>query len=240
MKINRLVIFYISIMLLANGCTYKINCSIQKSESFITQTNNLSTIYYLQPKVSIFRINGFKKDDYALLKESENEISQTINKLTKKFKIKNNFTTPNTVNDSIYSLNNLSQRIINTNEIQQNIFNQISRKDENKLVQQLFTIEPNIGYDYSFLAPIVKSELVGLIGVIAIDLKSNNYDLLQKIPYANYLPQNGYIQYHYIVNVITGKIIYRDIRVFDSKFKKEHLMITLYDTFYLLNKNLNP
>lgn len=227
-------------MLIANGCTYKINSSIQKSESLITQSNNQKTIFYLQPKVSVFRVDGFKKDDYTLLNASKNEISESINRLTKKFKIRNNILPLNRNNDSISSLNDLSQRIINTNEIQQNIFNQISRADESKLVQQVFTIEPNIGYDYSFLAPIIKSELVGLVGVIAIDLKSNNDELVQKIPHVEYLPKNGYIQYHYIVNVITGKIIYRDIRVFDSKLKNEHLMITLYDTFYLLNKNLNP
>jgi hypothetical protein len=42
------------------------------------------------------------------------------------------------------------------------------------------------------------------------------------------------------VNIATGKITYRDIRVFDAPVKPENLMVTLYDTFYLLNKNLNP
>ena len=108
------------------------------------------------------------------------------------------------------------------------------------LLTLIITIEPNIGYDYSFLAPVIKSELVGLIGVIAIDLKSRNNELTKNIEYIKYLPKNGYLQYHYIVNIVTGKIIYRDIRVFDSDMKPEHLMLTLYDTFYLLNKNLNP
>jgi hypothetical protein len=28
--------------------------------------------------------------------------------------------------------------------------------------------------------------------------------------------------------------------VFDDKIKPEHLSISLYDTFFMLNKNLNP
>jgi len=237
---NRFMPLYIFILLLASGCSYNINCSIQKSESFITQTKDLSTIFYLQPQVSIFRIDGYKKNDYSLVTASENEINNSINKLTKKFNIKNDLRVKNWITDSIYLLNTLSQRIINTNEIQQNIFNQISRKNESQLVQQFFTVEPNIGYDYSSLAPALKSELVGLVGVIAIDLKSQNKELVKNIEYSNFLPQNGYLQYHYIVNIVTGKIIYRDIRLFDSAIKTEHLMLTLYDTFYLLNKNLNP
>ena len=104
----------------------------------------------------------------------------------------------------------------------------------------MFTVEPNIGYDYTSLAPVLHSELVGLVGVIALDLKSQDKELVRNIEYSNFLPQNGYLQYHYIVNIVTGKIIYRDIRLFDAQIKPEHLMVTLYDTFYLLNKNLNP
>jgi hypothetical protein len=240
MKTNRSIPFYIILLLLINGCSYQINSSIQKSESLITQTNKLNAVFYLQPQVSIFRIEGYNKEDYSLVISSENEMRKTINKLTNKFKIRNELQSLNSINDSISSLNNLSQRIINANEIQQNLFNQISRKDESKLVQQLFTIEPNIGYHYSFLAPVIKSELVGLVGVIAIDLKSRNKESTNNIAYIKYLPENGYVQYHYIVNIVTGKIIYRDIRVFDAAIKPEHLMLTLYDTFYLLNKNLNP
>ncbi len=237
---NKLIPFFCFLLLLVNGCTYKINSSIQKSESFINQGKDFDNIFYLQPQVSIFRLDGYKKDDYSLIMTSEKEINKNINGLTKRFKIKNDVTFRNSIIDSFAMLNNLSQRIINTNEIQQNIFNQISRKEENQFVQQLFTIEPNIGYDYSFLTPLIKSELVGLVGVIVIDLKSENKALKDNIDYANYLPPNGYLQYHYIVNVVTGKIIYRDIRLFDSVIKPEHLMLTLYDTFYLLNKNLNP
>lgn len=232
--------FYIIILLLASGCSYSINCSIQKSESFLTQTKDLSAIFYLQPQVSVFRIDGYKKDDYRLVTTSENEINNSIKKLTKKFKIRNDVTGSNlTIADS-YMLNDLSQRIINTNEIQQNIFNQISRKDESRLVQQLFTVEPNIGYDYSSLVPALKSELVGLVGVIAIDFRSKNKEIVKKIDFGKFLPRNGYLQYHYIVNVVTGKVIYRDIRLFDSAMNPEHLMLTLYDTFFLLSKNLNP
>ena len=239
MKTNRLTPFYIILLLLINGCTYQINSSIQKSESLVTQTNKVNSVFYLIPQVSIFRIEGYKKGDYSLIKSSEKEMRNSINKLTNKFKIRNELQTLNSINDSISSLCNLSNRIINANGIQQNIFNQISRKDDSKLVQQLFTIEPNIGYDYSFLAPIIKSELVGLVGVIGIDLKSQNKESTKNISYIKYLPADGYLQYHYIVNIVTGKIIYRDIRVFDSEIKPEHLMLTLYDTFFLLNKNLH-
>jgi hypothetical protein len=86
----------------------------------------------------------------------------------------------------------------------------------------------------------LKTEWVGLIGVIAIDLKSKNKDLVDKFDYTYSLPKSGYIQYHYIVNIVTGKIVYRDVRVFDDKIKPEHLSISLYDTFFMLNKNLNP
>jgi hypothetical protein len=239
MKTNRFLIFYI-ILLVAKGCTYTINSSIQKSESLISQANNSNNIFYLKPQVSIFRIDGYKKDDYSLVIAAENEINTSINGLTKKFDIKNDPKTRNWINDSILSLNSLSQRILNANEIQQNIFNQIAKKNLNNLVQQLFTIEPNIGYDYSYLAPIVHSELVGLVGVIAIDLNSKNKDLSNKPLSFDNLPKNGYVQYHFIVNIATGKITYRDIRVFDAPVKPENLMVTLYDTFYLLNKNLNP
>lgn len=237
---SRLIPIYIFLLLLASGCSYTINCSIQKSESFITQTKALSTIFYLRPQVSVFRIDGYKKDDYTLVMASENEMNTAISKLTKKFKIRNDLTARNVIIDSSYLLKNLAQRIINTNEIQQNIFNQISRKDESQLVQQLFTVEPNIGFDYTSLAPVLNSELVGLVGVIALDLKSQDKELVRNIEYSNLLPKNGYLQYHYIVNIVTGKIIYRDIRLFDAQIKPEHLMLTLYDTFYLLNKNLNP
>jgi hypothetical protein len=237
---NKLMLVYSLLLLLVNGCAYKINSSIQKSEFFINKGKDFGNIFYLQPQVSIFRLDGYKKDDYSLIISSEKEINKNINGLTKRFKIKHDVSFRNSIIDSIAILNKLGQRIINTNEIQQNIFNQISRKEENQLVQQLFTIEPNIGYDYSFLAPVIKSELVGLVGVIAIDLKSENKALKGNIDYANYLPSNGYLQYHYIVNIVTGKIIYRDIRLFNSAIKPEHLMLTLYDTFYLLNKNLNP
>ena len=81
---NRLIPIYIFLLLLASGCSYTINCSIQKSESFITQTKELSTIFYLRPQVSVFRIDGYKKDDYSLVIASENEMNTVINKLTKK------------------------------------------------------------------------------------------------------------------------------------------------------------
>lgn len=238
MKTNSLLCIFLIFTFLISGCTYEINCSIQKSESLITSRNKVTSIYYLKPQVSIFRVDGFKRDDYSLLTKSENEMTKNINTLSKKFKLSNDAQLQNILSDSVYILNTLAKRIVNTNEIQQNIFNQISKENENKIVQQLFTIEPNIGYDYSFLSPIIKTELVGLVGAIAIDLKSSDKDLVDQVAFSDYLPQSGYIQYHYIVNVITGKIIYRDIRVFDSKIKPEHLMITIYDSFFLLNKNL--
>ena len=122
MKTNRSIPFYIILLLLINGCSYQINSSIQKSESLITQTNKLNAVFYLRPHVSIFRIEGYKKEDYSLIISSENEMRKTINKLTNKFKISNELQSLNSINDSISSLNNLSQRIINANEIQQNIF----------------------------------------------------------------------------------------------------------------------
>jgi hypothetical protein len=240
MKLNKSFPVFFIILFSVYGCSYNINSSIQKSEFMVSKADIKNSVLYLKPQVSIFRIDGYQKDDYNLLNKSENEIENNIYKLTKKFNILHQLQKSNILIDSSSTLNNLAQRIINTNEIQQNIFNQIYRKDERKLVQQLFTVEPSIGYDYCGLMTTLNTEWIGLIGVIGIDLKSKNKELVDKFDYTYSLPKSGYIQYHYIVNIVTGKIVYRDVRVFDDKINPEHLSISLYDTFFMLNKNLNP
>jgi hypothetical protein len=186
-------------------------------------------------------LGGYKENDYELLQNTRKEITNNIRLFSKKFKIKTLLDKQNnSLSEEDYELYaSLKRKIIHTNQIQQNIFNEINKASNTPFVQQIFTIDPFLGYDYAPLAKSLGSETIAVIGVIAIDMETDNNNLKNKVRQEYNLDDKCYIQYHYIVNVVTGKIIYREVRVVDNNMSPSLLLASIYDSFYLLNKNMN-
>ena len=75
----------------------------------------------------------------------------------------------------------LKRRILVANRIQDNPLNYIERKTDKPFVQQVFTTDPFIGYDYADLAKTLGTEMVGIIGVYSFDIKNKDKTLIQDI-----------------------------------------------------------
>ena len=232
------------LVLFLSSCSYSIKSIVEKSESLVGESKkiNQQPIFYLEPEIDLFNISSTYTNNYLLTEQINNTLNIEIKRRAKHYKIKilqpNMFNFSNLTNIEKTKYLSLKRRILVANRIQDNPLNYIERKTDKPFVQQVFTTDPFIGYDYADLAKTLGTEMVGIIGVYSFDIKNKDKTLIQDI-YSKYGFKNKcFIQYHYIVNLITGNIIYTEFRLVDKKLTPTYLYTTIYDSFYLLKKNL--
>jgi hypothetical protein len=233
------------------SCIYLLACNssyfiVQKSEGFKDNKEALkkSNILYFEPELRFVKVRKEVEEKLSYNDGIQKEFKKTFKKISNKKNISIGYIDlQNEKYAGLYvnELQDLKKEILRSVNLQNNPLNNTDNSGfpTYGLKQNVFVYPIKLNTSYSKLSSIIDTKYIGLTGIFALDVAPQS-EVARDFVKHNADIKNGQFFYHYniIVNIERAEIEYFDFKKVDEKFRKTYIEPVIYDSFYVLNKNL--
>jgi len=237
---NRLTPVWLVVLLacLLIGCTNGALLVERSREGYTTPPVKVVSI-----KPEYYWLTRKKKEDVVLRSEKRLEgFEQRLERSARRAGVDLDIYTPSNLSATDFGYFNdllpLRRYILRVNNLQETGARKDTRGGGLNARTQTFAIDPEIPPDYSWLATKYGTPYFAVQGVITTTVKRPNMlawiYLLPPLAALYFVPKHESLYYQVVVDVVSSRVVYREVRTVNRPLNGHNLDVMLYDSFRIL------
>ena len=198
-------------------------------------------IVMINPEVDYYNFEaGNFQEKFSKQTSFQANFSKYLKRSAKKNDIPFNITKPGDINadDGAYFnyMSRLKEHLYNINAIQEHPLNREESSDyDSERVKNVFVKPPRIHPEFSRMADIYNTPYFAISGYKVFNMEK----ITSTVNWASYFIHDIQSYFYFIlVDVRSGEVIYREMKLFEGEPEKLNMYNQLYDTFYNLKESV--